>query len=81
MEETSTVECELTDYLYGQFREWFDIEMLKGEHRIMPNGMRWCKFELRDESKELFDKFIKALIAVPSDQLTVKYMGNNINPN
>jgi len=80
--EKQKITMELSEGLFEIIKEAFDIELelLQGEV-IHANGMYKCKIEVSGAKKEMFQDFLKMLIAYPSDQVSVNYFGSRINPN
>lgn len=78
-----TLEMEVSDFMRDAMMKemGFEIEMLRGEYRPLPNGMHYYKIEVPAEKEEIIKLFFQFLVAHPNTDGSVKVMSYPINNN
>lgn len=77
------LEMEVTDFMRDAMKNEldFEIEMLSGEYKLLPNGMHYYKINVPEEKQEIIKIFFQFLVAHPNIDGSVKVMGYSINNN
>jgi hypothetical protein len=81
--KTEKVEIEMPEKQLNDFIDLIDGEMeaLKGERKVMPDGNICLKIELTGYKLEMVKDFCQMLMSLPTNKIKVKYKGQTIHPN
>lgn len=59
----------------------FEIEMLNGEYKSLPDDMHYYKFDVSEEKEEIIKLFFQHLVSHPNIDGSIKFMNYPVNNN
>jgi len=74
---------QLSDWLFEKIKDAFDleIELLQGTVEKLPNGLIKIDIQVSDEKIRMFQDLINHLMQIPTNQIKVSVLGQQVNPN